>query len=190
MNVLNRSTLLLAASAVFLAGCFAPPPAEMASEEEVRHAAIMKKARAVAEMLKTPELALAAGYHPEMECVPNMGVHWLHKPGQAGSYLNNTSIHPDYPEILMFEPDTADLSNTTGDRFVGLEYLLFTEGTSYNSTATLPKLMGEPLDGPMPGHFPGMPWHAELHIYLMPESPSPIGFPGFNEGVKCPAATE
>lgn len=170
--------------AMFAAGCVAPPPETMTAEEQ-RHETIMVKARALAPDLDTTEEAFAAGYRPDTLCVPKMGVHWIHKPGESDSYFDPT-LDVDHPEVILFEPDTENLSDIAGDQFLGIEYVVVTEGLPTNTTATVPRLYDEPLDGPMPGHFPGMPWHTELHVYLVEGSPSAVGFPGDNEAVACP----
>lgn len=152
-----------------------------ASSSDGNHDAILRKARRIAADLDTPEEAWAAGYRPDPECVPGMGVHWLH------FGLFDTRLEPNRPEGLLFMPDSADLSDPAGDAFLGIEYLVVTEGTAHNSTRTSPVLMGQRLQGPMPGHFPGMPWHVDLHVYLIEGAESTEDFPPFHPAVTCPS---
>jgi hypothetical protein len=181
MNKLAGALAALATALVILAsGCTAP-----LSPEEKRHQEIMAKARIVAASVDTAEKAWNLGYRPDTECVPGMGVHWIHKPGQSDSYFD-TTLDEDHPEVILFKPATTNFRDLASQTFAGIEYVVVTEGTSMNTTATVPKLRGVPLVGPMPGHFPGMPYHAELHIYLLPGSESGKGFEPMNPAVTCP----
>lgn len=180
-----RLVLAIAAAMVF-AGCTSGSD-ELSREE--KHEQIMTKAREVAQDIDTPEEARAAGYVPDKHCIPGMGVHWIHKPGQPDSHVD-TELDIENPEVVLFLPDDADLSDTSGDRFLAIEYLVVTEGTEMNSTETKPDLMGVPFDGPMAGHSPQMPWHADFHIYLAEGYESGPDFPAEQpEKIKCPEGT-
>lgn len=153
------------------------------------HPQIMAAARSAAEGLQTPEAARDAGYEPDEYCIPGMGVHWTHKPGQNDSYFD-TEFEPERPEVLLFEPDDGNLSNTTGDRFVAIEWVVVTEGTEMNSSEAVPTFHGVRFYGPMPGHTPEMPWHAELHVYLADGLESGPAFPQDQPGkITCPEGT-
>ncbi len=171
---------------LLLAGCMSATE-EMAREE--RHEQVMTKAREVAQDINTPEKARAAGYVPDEHCIPGMGVHWTHQPGQQGSYVD-TQLDIENPEVVIFLPDDSDLSDTSGDTFLGIEYLVVTEGTDMNSTETKPDLMGVPFDGPMAGHSPQMPWHVDFHVYLAEGYESGPGFPAEQpDKIQCPEGT-
>lgn len=132
--------------------------------------ALASTARQVAQGIESAEDARAAGFEPVSPCVPGQGVHWLN-PDRI-----DTELDRDHPEILLFQPDDANLSDTEGDRLIGIEYVVVTEGTERNSSDTVPSLEGVPFDGPMPGHTPDEPWHAELHIWLGPNGTwEPLG---------------
>ncbi len=164
-----------------------PAVKDARGDEEV-HARIIEKARAVAANLDTPEKAFAAGYRALPECVPGMGVHWLHMPGQEGSYFD-TTFDPDFPEVVMFLPNDGNLSDTSGDTFLGLEYMVVTQGLPTNTTATVPRFDGVFFNGPMEGHAPGMPWHADLHIYLAEGLVSDASFSPTSPAIVCPSST-
>ncbi|HVM45792.1 MAG TPA: hypothetical protein VM582_07625 [Candidatus Thermoplasmatota archaeon] len=140
---------------------------------------VLAKARAAAASLDTPAKALAAGYRPDGTCIPGMGAHWMR------ADLLDTTFDPDAPEALLFVPDEAD-GDFSDDVFVGLEYVLVTEGTEFNSTATPFTWEGIPFEGPMPGHFRGMPFHAELHVYLLEGG---AGVRTTSDAVVCPPGT-
>lgn len=168
---------------LMLAGCASPDtgdPGQTTDEEGM--AALMETARSAAEGIDTPEDARAAGYVPDKYCIPGMGVHWINPS------LLDTEIEPDKPEVLMFLPDDANLSDTAGDRFLGIEYVVATEGTEMNSSDSVPSLHGMPFEGPMAGHTPEMPWHAELHVYLA-ENLTDEMHHGAHPSVECPEGT-
>jgi hypothetical protein len=178
-HIFTLLAFLITAS-LLVAGCHEPmeDPDSGAS-----HAEIMNHARTVAADLDTPEKALAAGYLPGTVCEPGMGVHWVN-PGLMGPELD-----PDRPAALLFVPGPGGVHDVMNSSFIGIEYLVITEGLATNSTETVPDLMGRPLDGPMAGHFPGMPWHADLHIYLADGMESDESFPMYHEAVVCPEGT-
>lgn len=169
-----------------LSGC-TNTEGELSREEQ--HANIMEKAEEVSEGIDTPEEAKAAGYEADPFCVPGMGVHWIHKPGEPDSYVD-TELNLDQPEVVLFDPGSANLSDTSDDEFLAIEYLVITEGTERNSTETKPDLMGVPFDGPMPGHSPSMPWHVDFHIYLADHVRSGLDFEAEHpDKITCPEGT-
>lgn len=174
---MTRTLTALAALAIalpLLAGCTTPLAASSPA------AAVLDAARTAAAGVDTPAKAWAAGYRPTPECVPGMGVHWLRQD------LLDGALDPARPEAVLFEPDNANLPDTAGDHFLGVEYIVVTQGTAMNRSGAVPTLLGVPLQGPMPGHFPGMPWHAELHVFLDPRHPSDSTFPEESPAVVCP----
>lgn len=148
------------------------------------HAAIMEAAREAAKDIDTIEEAQAAGYQPDRFCIPGMGVHWINPS------LVDTELDPAKPEVVLFEPSTANFTDPDANRFLAVEYLVVTEGTEHNTTATVPELLGQKLVGPMPGHTPEMPWHAELHVYLAEGIESGPDFAESRPGeITCPEGT-
>ena len=174
--------------AILLAGCTqqADQEAELSSEE--RHAEIMDHAEEVSSGIDTVEEAREAGYEPDRFCVPGMGVHWLHQPGQEGSSLD-AELSEDEPEAILFEPENENFTDPDANRFVGIEYIVFTEGTDMNSTDTKPDFMGAEMEGPMPGHTPEMPWHVDFHVYLAEDVRSTPDFEPTNPSITCPEGT-
>jgi len=140
-------------------------------------------ASGAAEELDTVEKAREAGYEVDRFCVPGMGVHWIN-PG-----LMDTELDPSQPEALLFEPQTENITDPDEQRFLGIEYIAVTEGTEHNSTETVPTILGVPLHGPMAGHSPDMPWHADLHVYQTPDAAEGEAFPDTLDSVQCPQGT-
>lgn len=142
--------------------------------------------------------AVAAGYlAPDARaCTASpaggMGSHAVN-PVLAGDQV----IDPLRPEVLLYEPKSGG-----GFRLVGIEYFMavlvrntvtgevapwFAETpwpAEYEVVTPKPSAFGQPFDGPMPGHEPGMPWHYDLHVWTW--APNPSGdFAMFNPRVEC-----
>lgn len=147
------------------------------------HTLVLDNARLVAKDIDTPAEALAAGYVPEPFCVPGMGVHWVLDEALDGE------LDPDVPEVVLFRPVGPGILQDDPEAFLGIEHVVDVEGTAFNATDTGPYLFGIPLDGPMAGHGPGMPWHKELHIYLAEGLESGADFPSTQPGIECPPGT-
>lgn len=45
-------------------------------------------------------------------------------------------------------------------------------------------MFGQPFDGPMPGHEPGMPVHYDLHVWVGRANPAGV-FSPWNPKVSC-----
>lgn len=183
----STSIVFLLSLTLVLAGCTSLGGEDGAQGQTDDHMdgmeALMATARAAAEGLDTPEKALAAGYVPDKHCIPGMGVHWINPD------LFDTEVDEDKPEVLMFLPQDADMSDWEGATFLGIEYVVVTEGTDMNSTDAVPSLHGMPFEGPMAGHTPEMPWHAELHVYLADDLVEHGMHHGEHPAVECPRGT-
>lgn len=163
---------------VSLAGCMTD------EADQDPHAKVMEAAREASQDLDTTEKALEAGYEPAPFCVPGMGVHW------ANHALLDTELDPSQPEVVLFEPSTSNFTDPDTNRFLGVEYVAVTEDTEHNSSDNVPTLLGQPLDGPMAGHEPGMPWHADLHVYLAEDVESTSDFENERpDTISCPEGT-
>jgi hypothetical protein len=66
---------------------------------------------------------------------------------------------------------------------VGVEYVRFLFGSDPTSAPPI-ELFGRQFDGPMPGHFPGMPWHQELHVWVWANNPDGT-FARWNPAISC-----
>lgn len=119
--------------------------------------------------------AIADGYVPTDHClaVPELGTMGYH-------YVNpqlasDATLDPLQPEVLLYVP------SGDGVKLVAVEYFIAAAAT----TGT-PFLFGQPFDGPMPGHEPGMPEHYDLHAWLWAPNPGGV-FAQFNPSVDCGA---
>lgn len=124
------------------------------------------------------EAALAAGYIAEEECValPDgsaMGFHYVKPP-----LLADPAVDVESPEILLYVP------SGNGVRLVGLEYWKADADQDLGTDADRPTLFGRGFDGPMPGHFPGMPVHYDIHVWVWQSNPAGM-FAPFNPNLDC-----
>lgn len=150
--VFTRSRLLVAAAvALALAGCLAPGGDEASDPVEA--------ATEAASWIDGPREALAAGYEPGGACVPGEGVHWVDED------RIDTEVDPSNPEVLLFEPTTANVTDPDRQRLVGVEYVTVTEGTEHNTSSNPPTVAGRAMEGPFEGAG-AEPWHATLHVFL------------------------
>lgn len=120
-----------------------------------------------------------AGYKASPDCVAEpglggMGYHYVN-PG-----LLDTTFDVDQPEVLLYAS-----KNNGGRRLIGVEYLVVDADQDLNTSEDRPSLAGHPFDGPMPGHFPGMPVHYDLHVWAWTDNPSG-SFATWNPAITCP----
>ena len=124
--------------------------------------------------------AIADGYQPTDECVESpaggMGFHYVNP-----ALMGDPALDPRRPEVLLYAP------SGNGVKLVGVEWIkLFSHDPNAvpPSGTPLPALFGQTFEGWMPGHFPGMPWHAELHAWVWQANPKGV-FAPFNPNVDC-----
>lgn len=124
------------------------------------------------------DAAIAAGYVPS-ECfeVPGLG-------GMGNHYVNFTlladpAIDATRPEVLLYAP----LSDGS-PRLVGVEYVKVDADQNLATDDDRPYLFGIPFDGPMEGHFPGMPIHYDLHVWIWQANQRGL-FAQFNPNIHC-----
>jgi hypothetical protein len=98
------------------------------------------------------------------------------------------------PEAVLYEQRRSSTSPGGTRKLVAVEYFLVDEDQDL-STNEHPVLLGQPMQGPMPGHpepdhptDPNwMPIHYELHVWIWKANPSGP-FSMWNPNVQCPAA--
>lgn len=137
--------------------------------------------------------ALAAGYSAAGEpCIASpagtMGIH-ASNPG----LLQSATLDPLQPQILLYVP--------RGDgslRLVAVEYNRIALANTEQGPAPwfgagapplgffnpAPSLFGQTFNGPMAGHNPSMPWHYDLHVWVVEDNPSGT-FALFNPDLSC-----
>lgn len=117
-------------------------------------------------------LATADGYEPHMCLARSQG-------GMGYHYFNESrfgSLDPEKPAGLLYE-DAGDGER----RLVGVEWVVPVTSKSMKR----PRLFGHAFQGPMAGHYPGMPTHYDLHVWLYKKNPDGL-FSPWNPTVKCP----
>jgi hypothetical protein len=128
--------------------------------------------RQITQKYKDLNVALADGYHLEPVCVASPD-------GGMGYHAVNFGLFAD-PALNPLQPEALLYANFGGQlRLVGVEWLTPDIGQPH------PSLFGQPFDGPMPGHAPGMPVHYDLHAWIWLPNPSGV-FAQWNPLVTCP----
>jgi len=154
--------------------------------------------RAATAQFHQVSVAVSAGYlDPTGRACDQIaiGAMGIHSPNFA---LQGTQeLDPLKPEVLLYLPKPEG-----GHRLVGVEYIQFVLlrnpatgqvapwtspdpwPASYQVVTPTPALFGQTFNGPMPGHFPGMPWHWDLHAWIWANNPTGI-FEPWNPAISC-----
>lgn len=168
-RTVRAALTLAAASGLALstapAGAAAPSP-----PPPPRQAAFAKVYAATAKYAYEP-LAIKDGFARTDECAADpdlggMGYHYIN-PANMGS------VDPAKPAALLYEA-TPD-----GKReLIAVEWIVVDADQDKSTADDRPSLFGQPFDGPMDGHYPGMPIHYDLHAWLYKDNPSGRLSPG------------
>lgn len=124
-------------------------------------------------------VALADGYVP-YACSANpagrgaMGYHYFNESRYG-------SLDPAKPGALLFEDGPGGRR-----RLAGVEWIVVDADQDLKTSGDRPSLFGQKFEGPMPGHYPGMPVHYDLHVWLWKHNPDGL-FNRWNPRVTCPA---
>lgn len=125
------------------------------------------------------DVAIAAGYVSFVECVSSaegtMGIHYGNP-----ALMNDPALSPTQPEILVYIPVDGQL------RLVAVEWIKWDADQDLGTDADRPYLFGQPFNGPMLGHAPGMPIHYDLHAWVWAHNPNGM-FYDWNPTISCPA---
>jgi hypothetical protein len=120
------------------------------------------------------------GYVPGSPCEQSpdgaMGIHYVNPA------LMGPGVDPLRPEVLLYVPDKRG-----NLKLVGIEYWQADADQDLGTDEDRPAVFGQPFDGPMPGHAPGMPIHYDLHVWLYEQNPLGV-FAAWNPGITCPTA--
>lgn len=125
------------------------------------------------------DAAVADGYLPTDACsaipgVGGMGYHYFN-PG----YASDGVVDPRKPEVLLYH------AAANGELVLGgVEYFAADADQDPATADDRPYLYGQPFDGPMLGHEPGMPVHYDLHVWLYTKNPNGLLDP-WNPRVTC-----
>ena len=103
-----------------------------------------------------------------------MGIHYINPS------LLAPGIDPLQPELLLYLP------NAQGKlKLIGVEYMSIDADQDLATADDRPVIFGQPFDGPMLGHAPGMPIHYDLHVWLFEANPVGV-FAAWNPAISCP----
>lgn len=123
--------------------------------------------------------AVAAGYVAASPCESSpsgtMGIHYLN-----GPLVGDPTVDPLRPEVLLYLPDEKGKL-----RLVGVEYFKVDQDQDTTTDSDRPTVLGQPMEGPMAGHAPGMPIHYDLHFWLYASNPGGL-FATWNQSIRCP----
>ena len=145
--------------------------------------------RAALDKYKDPLVAVRDGFYSSVACVdfPDGTVDGpvTYKPGAMGVHLLNLGnvgpvLDPAKPQVLIYKPVGDKLQLVAAEWF--MPAALVKEGAPH------PKIFGQTMQGPMPGHEPIMPAelvHYDLHVWLWEENPGGV-FEATNASLKCP----
>jgi hypothetical protein len=141
----------------------------------------LRAAKAASARYHSIQQAFAAGYVQGSPCeqIPGlggMGFHYVNPP-----LLEDPALDPLRPEILLYAPKPNGRLE-----LVGVEYFKVDADQNLETDDDRPFMFGQPFDGPMLGHAPGMPIHYDLHVWFWRDNPSGL-FAPWNPRVVCPA---
>lgn len=108
------------------------------------------------------------------EAPGTMGIHAINP-----ILMADDAIDPLRPEILLYVPKANGKLE-----LVGVEYWKADADGLLGTDGDRPFVLGQPLDGPMPGHNPVMPVHYDLHVWVAERNPSGL-FAPFNPAISC-----
>ncbi|MEV8530401.1 hypothetical protein [Streptomyces sp. NPDC051211] len=125
--------------------------------------------------------AIKDGYVKHGECMNNpfgagsMGFHYV-----KDAYWGSTD--PSKPTALVYSAET----DRHGRRQLqAVEWMVSDRDQDLKTTDDRPKMFGLPFDGPMPGHWAGMPKHYDLHMWAYKKNPAGR-FHNWNTALTCP----
>ena len=154
----------------------------------------IEQARAATAKYHQVERAVADGFVSTGVCaeVPPLGAIGIHYVNYGR--LADPAVSIEEPEILIYLP-----RKNGKPKLVAVEYFqaVVIDGAPYdgcgienhacppaNPPPPPPVFDGEILEGPMPGHQPGVPWHYDTNVWLWAHNPAGM-FATFNPSLSC-----
>ncbi|MDP8932514.1 MAG: hypothetical protein M3O70_29185 [Actinomycetota bacterium] len=180
MKTLDKKKALGVISGVAVAGVLLGQLAAVAEGERSDRSRTRELARLkqVTAAYHNDALAIAGEYEATDQCVASeqggMGYHY------AKVEWIDEFIDQNQPEALLYAPAEKGTRKLTG-----IEYVKVDADQNVNTDDDRPSLFGQPFDGPMPGHEPGMPVHYDLHVWVWRTNPQGV-FAQWNPRVTCP----
>lgn len=139
----------------------------------------LRALRAVLAEYEEVDAALADGFEQFGECMSNgqggQGIHFTH-----GARIEDPTLDPEAPEVLMYEP-RPDGSL----RLIGAEFLVFQQAWHDAGTAASPVLLGREFY--LNTTLLDEPFYA-LHVWVWQQNPLGL-FANWNPLVGCEGAT-
>jgi hypothetical protein len=176
---------------LLLIGVLGAATAGVATARAGALSADLQAVRAAVSRYNSYDQALAAGYNVGSEpCVSSPA-------GTMGFHASNPvllrTVDALHPPILIYVP-RADGSK----KLVAVEYFKVALANTadgpvpwFASTPPplgffnpAPSVLGQTFDGPMPGHNPAMPWHYDLHAWVIENNPAGV-FAQWNPAISC-----
>jgi hypothetical protein len=169
----TRTRLVTVLAVAALAGAVAPAGVAGADDHPDDLPPEVAALREAVEPFESAEAAVAAGYLASPHCVSSpegaMGFHYVNPE------LLQAEPDPLAPPILVYDED---------GELAAVEYLIPDADQDLTTDEDRPSMFGQPFDGPMPGHEPGMPIHYDLHIWTHEENPNGL-FAPWNPDEDC-----
>jgi hypothetical protein len=179
-KIMKRFVLILAVAAIAVATmALAGPAFAVSGKTDFDVKKGLAQVRQATAKYHDESTAIADGYLPTDHCIAvpgvgGMGYHYVNP-----ALIGDPSVDPLKPEVLLYAP------KKDGEReLVGVEYLVFDADQDLATAGDRPNLFGEPFNGPMLGHEPGMPIHYDLHAWIFEGNPAGV-FADFNPRVHC-----
>lgn len=141
-------------------------------------------AKAASARFHSLEQANRAGYEEASPCEQHpefggMGYHYVNF-----ALVMDPAVDATQPEVLLYAPKANGKLE-----LVGVEYFKVDDDQDLATDGDRPSLFGQPFDGPMEGHAPGMPIHYDLHVWLWQDNPEGL-FEPWNPTVVCPGSED
>lgn len=186
-----RRRALIAISSLFMTGLLSTGVVVGAAGPLV--SSDLQAVRAAVARYHSYDEALADGYSAAGQpCISSPAGTMGYHAANAG-ILQSGVVDPLRPAFLLYVP-RADASL----RLVGVEYWTVALANTASGPApwfgasppplgfanSAPNLFGATFNGPMAGHNPNMPWHYDLHAWVVEENPAGV-FAQFNPAVSC-----
>lgn len=154
-------------------------PTMAAADTQSEARSDLARARAASHQYHDAAVSEQDGFLATDECVElpgvgGMGFHYV-KPSRIDSTLDI-----EQPEALLYAPR----GNGGRRKLVGVEFIVPDADQDLSTDGDRPTLFGDAFDGPMPGHFPGMPVHYDQHVWIWQANPAGM-FAEWNPNVHC-----
>ena len=165
------------AAALLIAGAGMAGPAHAAETPSPDVQKRLDAVKAAYDKYQDPKVAVADGFAPDARCVTSpdgvMGYHYIN------SKLVEAGVDEMKPPVVIYQPDGKG-----GRKLVAVEYFKPDADQNLATSDDKPSVFDRQFDGPMEGHWEGMPKHYDMHVWLWQTNPKGV-FVGFNPAGSC-----